>query len=91
MTSVCLITSSQVQCLQIEHEAMEISSHQDLKRKMAGLRNEVQVQIVLIYVVMFYYAHVKGQYMSAHPLFLLCTFGPIVHGTCNYMPGGAAR
>lgn len=31
---------------------MEISSQQDLERKMAGLRNEVQVQKVLICVVM---------------------------------------
>ncbi|XP_074489679.1 signal transducer and activator of transcription 2 isoform X2 [Sebastes fasciatus] len=32
----------QVQCLHVEHEAMETSSQQDLERKLAGLRNEVQ-------------------------------------------------
>ncbi|XP_075966536.1 signal transducer and activator of transcription 2 isoform X1 [Anarhichas minor] len=34
--------TEQVQCLQVAQEAMEISSQQDLERKMAGLRNEVQ-------------------------------------------------
>ncbi|XP_029006021.1 signal transducer and activator of transcription 2 [Betta splendens] len=34
--------AEQVQCLQVEPEAMETSSQQDLERKMAGLRNEVQ-------------------------------------------------
>lgn len=44
----CLCSSSQVRALQIEPEAMEISGQQDLERKMAGFRNDVQVQIVLI-------------------------------------------
>lgn len=30
---------------------MEISSQQDLERKIAGLRNEVQVQLILLYAV----------------------------------------
>uniref|UniRef100_A0A3B4WFW5 Signal transducer and activator of transcription n=1 Tax=Seriola lalandi dorsalis TaxID=1841481 RepID=A0A3B4WFW5_SERLL len=34
--------AEQVQFLQVEQEAMETSSQQDLERKMAGLRNEVQ-------------------------------------------------
>uniref|UniRef100_A0A665VWJ1 Signal transducer and activator of transcription n=1 Tax=Echeneis naucrates TaxID=173247 RepID=A0A665VWJ1_ECHNA len=34
--------TEKVQYLQVEQEAMEISSQQDLERKMAGLRNEVQ-------------------------------------------------
>uniref|UniRef100_A0A4W6EJE4 Signal transducer and activator of transcription n=1 Tax=Lates calcarifer TaxID=8187 RepID=A0A4W6EJE4_LATCA len=39
--------AEQVQSLHVEQEAMETSSQQDLERKMAGLRNEVQVQIIL--------------------------------------------
>ncbi|XP_047438910.1 signal transducer and activator of transcription 2 isoform X2 [Mugil cephalus] len=34
--------AEQVQFLRVEQETMEISSQQDLERKMAGLRNEVQ-------------------------------------------------
>lgn len=34
--------AEKVQYLQVEQEAMEMSSQQDLERKMAGLRNEVQ-------------------------------------------------
>ncbi|XP_038552612.1 signal transducer and activator of transcription 2 isoform X2 [Micropterus salmoides] len=34
--------AEQVQLLHVEQEAMEISSQQDLERKIAGLRNEVQ-------------------------------------------------
>ncbi|KAM7422446.1 hypothetical protein PAMA_010478 [Pampus argenteus] len=34
--------AEQVQFLQVEQEAMEMSGQQDLERKMAGLRNEVQ-------------------------------------------------
>ncbi|XP_067359542.1 signal transducer and activator of transcription 2 isoform X2 [Channa argus] len=34
--------AEQVQFLQVEQEAMEMSSQQELERKMAGLRNEVQ-------------------------------------------------
>ncbi|XP_068576717.1 signal transducer and activator of transcription 2 [Cebidichthys violaceus] len=34
--------AEQVQCLHVAQEAMETSSQQDLERKMAGLRNEVQ-------------------------------------------------
>nr|XP_046239885.1 signal transducer and activator of transcription 2 isoform X2 [Scatophagus argus] len=34
--------AEQVQFLQVEPEAMEISSQQDLERKLAGIRNEVQ-------------------------------------------------
>ncbi|KAI3370150.1 hypothetical protein L3Q82_024948 [Scortum barcoo] len=34
--------AEQVQLLRVEQEAMETSSQQDLERKMAGLRNEVQ-------------------------------------------------
>lgn len=30
---------------------MEIRSQQDLERKMAGLRNEVQVQLMFLYAV----------------------------------------
>uniref|UniRef100_A0A665VWL2 Signal transducer and activator of transcription n=1 Tax=Echeneis naucrates TaxID=173247 RepID=A0A665VWL2_ECHNA len=37
--------TEKVQYLQVEQEAMEISSQQDLERKMAGLRNEVQVTL----------------------------------------------
>uniref|UniRef100_A0A673CW17 Signal transducer and activator of transcription n=1 Tax=Sphaeramia orbicularis TaxID=375764 RepID=A0A673CW17_9TELE len=35
----------QVQLLRVEQEAMETTSQQDLERRMAGLRNEVQVDI----------------------------------------------
>lgn len=38
----------QVHVLQIEQEAMEISSQQDLERKLIGLQNEVQVQIYFL-------------------------------------------
>ncbi|XP_073324283.1 signal transducer and activator of transcription 2 [Pagrus major] len=34
--------AEQVQCLNVAQEAMEISSQQDLERKMAGLRNDLQ-------------------------------------------------
>ncbi|KAG8007873.1 Signal transducer and activator of transcription 1-alpha/beta [Nibea albiflora] len=38
----CAELAEQVQFLHVEQEAMEISSQQDLERKMAGLKNEVQ-------------------------------------------------
>lgn len=43
---------SQVQYLHVEQEAMETSTQQDLERKLAGLRNEVQVQIIYYCCVM---------------------------------------
>lgn len=77
----CLCSSSQVQSLQIEPEAMEISGQQDLERKMAGFRNDVQVQIVLTS-----YAHAFAVCVG-----LSYIFPSLVHGTCNHLPGGAAR
>lgn len=46
-----LLCFSQVECLHVAPEAMEMTSQQDLERKMAGLRNEVQVQIMLLYAI----------------------------------------
>lgn len=51
---------------------MEISSQQDLERKIAGLRNEVQVQIMLLYAIVLCYVD-DIQYSSF--ILLLCIFG----------------
>uniref|UniRef100_A0A8C4DM05 Signal transducer and activator of transcription n=1 Tax=Dicentrarchus labrax TaxID=13489 RepID=A0A8C4DM05_DICLA len=51
----CALASTILWFLEKEKEilqTMETSSQQDLERKMAGLRNEVQVQILLLYVIM---------------------------------------
>uniref|UniRef100_A0A669BST9 Signal transducer and activator of transcription n=1 Tax=Oreochromis niloticus TaxID=8128 RepID=A0A669BST9_ORENI len=45
--------AEKVQLLQVEPEAMETSSQQDLERKLAGLRNEVQVKIMLLCVIIY--------------------------------------
>uniref|UniRef100_A0A7N8XP95 Signal transducer and activator of transcription n=1 Tax=Mastacembelus armatus TaxID=205130 RepID=A0A7N8XP95_9TELE len=45
---------------------------QDLERRMAGLKNEVQVQIKLFYVIMLCFT-VEGYYSSAI-IFVLCVF-----------------
>lgn len=64
--------SWQVQFLRVEQEAMETSSQQDLERKMAGLKNEVQVQIMLLYAIMCFV-----DYITVHPFIhvFLCTLG----------------
>lgn len=90
--SSCSFALSQVQYLHIEPEAMEISSQQDLERKMAGLRNEVQVQIMLLYAIMLCFVDDKSTiYDSSSFCFFSLYFWAIVHGTCNVMFGGAAR
>uniref|UniRef100_A0A674MBB3 Signal transducer and activator of transcription n=1 Tax=Takifugu rubripes TaxID=31033 RepID=A0A674MBB3_TAKRU len=47
--------TDQVHVLQIEQEAMEISSQQDLERKLIGLQNEVQVQIYFLPTKSFFH------------------------------------
>lgn len=74
----------QVQCLQVESEAMETSSQQDLERKMAGLKNEVQVLIMLQYDNVIQFVNETLQFNCIY-------FFDIVHGTYNNMFGGAAR
>lgn len=48
-SSHLLLFVLQVHVLQIEQEAVEISSQQDLERKLLGLQNEVQVLIHFLY------------------------------------------
>lgn len=60
---------TQVQLLHVEQEPMEISSQQDLERKLAGLRNEVQVQI-MFYVIVLYYIWIKSCHSSV--IFFFC-------------------
>lgn len=71
--------------MQVEPEAMETSSQQDLERKLAGLRNEVQVKIMLLCVII-YIIWIKHVTVLSFPFF--CA---IVYGTYNHMSGGAAR
>lgn len=74
--------------MNVNQEAMETSSQQDLERKMAGLKNEVQVQIMLLFVIMLNFVYTRNELFT---FFFLCTFWIVVYGPYNDMPGRATR
>lgn len=60
--------------MNVAQEAMEISSQQDLERKMSGLRNDMQVWIIFHHAIMLCFEDDRDH--SSSFLFLwLFTFG----------------